>query len=231
VTPDCTPTLVILPGLDGTGRFASAFAGGDWDGWHVMVLPLPAAGPQDYEALELEMARRLPDGRLVLVGESFSAPLAMRLAALERGRVEALVIAGGFCLAPHVPLLALLPLKPLFLMKPPASLLRRFLLGENAPKETVALLAETIASVPANVLIERIRVVLALEEEQCPSPMGLPVLLLQARHDATVPWEAQSRLERHFPHAQVMWIDAPHLLLEREPDACRDAVKAFLAGL
>ena len=108
---------------------------------------------------------------------------------------------------------------------------RRFLLGENAPKETVALLSETIASVPANVLIERIRVVLALEEEQCPSPMGLPVLLLQARHDATVPWEAQSRLERHFPHAQVMWIDAPHLLLEREPDACRDAVKAFLAGL
>ena len=36
------------------------------------------------------------------------------------------------------------------------------------------------------------------------------------------------------PAAQLRdasWIDAPHLLLEREPDACRDAVKAFLAGL
>jgi pimeloyl-ACP methyl ester carboxylesterase len=124
-----------------------------------------------------------------------------------------------------------MPLKPFFLMKPPAVLLRRYLLGKDAPDDAVRQLTEAISQVPATTLAERLRVVLAQEERQSPSLPGLPVLLLQARHDALVPWEAQSRLERHFPEARVTWIEAPHLLLARAPDACREAVKAFLDEL
>jgi len=80
-------------------------------------------------------------------------------------------------------------------------------------------------------LASRVEVVLVLKEDECPSPDGLPVLLLQARHDQAIPWEAQSKLERHFPEAKVVWIEGPHLLLDRRPDECREAAKSFLAGL
>ena len=226
-----SPTLVILPGLDGTGTLSETFAGGNWDDQRVVVLPLPADGPQDYDMLESALAARLPEGPLVLLGESFTSPLASRLAARERGRVEALILAGGFCAAPRSPSFSLIPLRSLFLMKPPVGLLRRFLLGDDAPGEAVEALLKAVESISAETLANRVETVLALAEDECPSPEGLPVLLLQARHDEVIPWEAQSKLERHFPEAKVVWIEGPHLLLDRRPDECREAVKAFLAGL
>jgi len=226
-----SPTLVILPGLDGTGTLSEAFAGGNWENRPVVVLPLPADGPQDYDALEATLAPQLPEGPLVLLGESFTSPLAARLAKRERGRVEALILAGGFCSAPRSPSLALMPLRSIFLMKPPVSLLRRFLLGDDASTEAAGTLLKAVESIPPETLANRVEVVLALTEDECPSPEGLPVLLLQARNDEVIPWEAQSKLERHFPEAKVVWIEGPHLLLDRRPDECREAVKSFLAGL
>jgi pimeloyl-ACP methyl ester carboxylesterase len=224
-------TLVILPCLDGPDALSDAFAAGDWEGRPVVVLPIPAAGPQDYAALETAVAAELPPGPLVIVGESFTSPLAMRMADRERGRVEALILAGGFCATPRSPSLALMPLRSIFLMKPPVALLRRFLLGNDAPDEAVETLLQAVKRLPTETLVARVEVVLALTEEDCPSPAGLPVLLLQADGDEAIPWEAQSQLERHFPQAQVKWIVGPHLLLSRRPDECQEAVKAFLAEL
>jgi len=226
-----SPTLVILPGLDGTGTLSEAFAGGNWENRPVVVLPLPTEGQQDYETLEATLAPQLPEGPLVLLGESFTSPLAAGLAQRERGRVEALILAGGFCAAPRSPSLALMPLRSIFLMKPPAALLRRFLLGDDASTDAVEALLKAVESIPAETLAKRVEVVLALAEDECPSPEGLPVLLLQAHNDEVIPWEAQSKLERHFPEAKVVWIEGPHLLLDRRPDECREAVKSFLAGL
>jgi len=226
-----SPTLVILPGLDGTGTLSEAFAGGNWDDRPVVVLPLPADGPQDYETLEDTLASQLPDGPLILLGESFTSPLAARLARRERGRVEALILVGGFCSAPRSPSFAMMPLRSIFLMKPPVPLLRRFLLGNDAPEEAVETLLKAVENIPPETLAKRVEVVLALAENECPSPEGLPVLLLQSRNDEAIPWEAQSKLERHFPDAKVVWIEGPHLLLDRRPDECREAAKAFLAGL
>jgi pimeloyl-[acyl-carrier protein] methyl ester esterase len=225
------PTLVILPGLDGTGTLSEAFAGGNWGDLPVVVLPLPTEGPQDYETLEAALVPQLPEGPLVFLGESFTSPLAARLAKRERGRVDALILAGGFCSAPRSAGFSLIPLRSLFLMKPPAVFLRRFLLGDDAPEEAVEAPLKAVESISAETLANRVEVVLALTEDECPSPEGLPVLLLQARNDEVIPWEAQSKLERHFPDAKVVWIEGPHLLLDRRPDKCREAVNSFLSGL
>jgi len=56
------------------------------------------------------------------------------------------------------------------------------------------------------------------------------VLLLQARQDRVIPWDAQSQLERHFPAAACHWIDGPHLLMQTRGQECREAVLGFLAG-
>ena len=222
--------MVIFPGLDGTGDLTTDFATGHWSGLAVKVVPIPKHGPQDYPTLVERITPELPEGPLILVGESFSGPLAMKLAEQERLRVRALVIAGGFCTSPVSAGFALIPMRPLFLIRPPATVLRKFLAGPDAPKELVARLSQAIRSVPSAILAERVRVILTLEENDCPAPADVPTLLLQAKQDTMIPWETQSRLERHFPEPAVVWIDSPHLLLATRPEACREAVLGFLRG-
>ena len=223
-------TLVMLPGLDGTARLFAPALALDWGGMRAVALALPSHGPQDYEALAAAISPTLPPGDLVLLAESFSTPLAMLLAANEMARVKALVLVSGFCASPQSGGLSWLPLQPILSLTPPAFLLKQFLTGEDASPELLASLTDATNRAPAATLAERVRVVLALREMDCPALTGLPVLLLQARQDRVIPWDAQSQLERHFPEATCHWIDGPHLLMQTRSNECRDALLGFLAG-
>ena len=224
-------TLVMLPGLDGTAELRQTALGLDWGGMRTRALSLPSHGPQDYESLAAAISPALPPGVLVLLAESFSSPLAMLLAANEPHRVKALVLVAGFCANPQPSGLGWLPLQPLLSLTPPAFLLKQFLTGEDATPELLASLTAAAGHTPAATLAERVRVALALRETDCPNLGGLPVLLLQARQDRVIPWDAQSQLERHFPEATCHWVDGPHLLLQTRAQECRDAVIEFLADV
>ncbi|MEI7910897.1 MAG: alpha/beta fold hydrolase [Verrucomicrobiota bacterium] len=223
-------TLVMLPGLHGTTQLYRTALTLDWGGMQTTALALPNHGAQDYAALASAITPTLPAGDLVLLAESFSTPLAMLLAAQEGPRIKAVVLVCGFCASPQSSGLGWLPLQPLFAMSPPAFLLRRYLTGEDAPDELLTDLASTLDHTPGATLAERARVVLALREADCPSLAQLPVLLLQARQDRIIPWDAQSQLERHLPEATCHWVDGPHLLMQTRTRECRDAVIKFLAG-
>ena len=223
-------TLVMLPGLDGTTQLYHTALALDWGGMRTMAIALPDQGPQDYAALATALTPSLPEGEMVLLAESFSTPLAMLLAAREAGRVKALVLAAGFCANPQPSGLGWLPLHPLFALTPPAFLLKQFLTGEDAPQALLDALTTALGRTPGATLAERVRVALALLESDCPSLRELPVLLLQARHDRVIPWDAQSLLERHFPAATCHWVDGPHLLMQTRSQECRNAVIGFLAG-
>jgi len=220
----------MLPGLDGTGRLFESALALDWGGMRALALALPSHGPQDYQSLADAIAPTLPPGDLVLLAESFSTPLAMLLAAKEFTRIRALVLISGFCASPQPSGLGWLPLQPILSLTPPAFLLKQFLTGEEASQELLTSLTEATGLMPSATLAERVRVVLALREENCPELTGLPVLLLQAGQDRVIPWDAQSQLERHFPEATNHWIDGPHLLLQTCGEECRAALLEFLAS-
>lgn len=221
-------SLVLLPGLDGTGDLFGPIASQNWGELTPTTLPLPQSGPQDYETLANALLPKLPDGQLVLLAESFSTPLAMLLADRLGNRVRALVLTAGFCSAPHAPGLGWLPLRPLFSVTPPAFFLRKFLTGEDAGADLLDTLTGALRRTPAAVMAERLRVVFALREQDCPSTGTTPVLLLQASQDRIIPWTAQSELERHLQDATVEWIDGPHLLLQTRPAECHEAILRFL---
>ena len=195
------------------------------------AVALPDHGAQDYEALARAISPTLPAGEWVLLAESFSTPLAMLLASQHRQRILALVLVCGFCANPQPSGLGWLPLQPLMSLTPPAFLLRQFLTGEGASRDLLDSLTKAADRTPGATLAERVRVVLALREADCPSLPDLPVLLLQARQDRVIPWDAQSQLERHFPDATCHWVDGPHLLMQTRAQDCRDAVLKFLAGI
>lgn len=219
-----------LPGLHGTADLFDGLKEQMPAGRQVEYIELPQTGKQDYKSLSLKISKSWPTGqKRVLIAESFSGPLAIRLADLHSADVVGVVLASSFCDAPINPGFAMLPLRPLFMVKPSLSTLKHFLIGEDASSVELAQLLGAIRNIPASTLAKRVRTVLNLEERDNPSLRQIPMLILQAHNDNLVPWEAQSRLIASYPHADVHWIESPHLMLQREPGQCLQLIEQFLA--
>lgn len=220
--------LTLMPGLHGTDALFQSLIP-QLDGL-VESVNYPQDISQDYDSLFKWLETNFDWSKpRILIAESFSGPLALRLAHRFPESVEAVVIAASFCASPINPGLALLPLRPLFMVSPPTTALKHFLTGQEASQELLENLKSTVKELPSRILSQRVRSILSLEQNNCPSLPHTPILLLQAQHDNLIPWETQTMLEQHYPHADVRWLDSPHLLLQTRPEEAAGYIKDFLS--
>jgi len=182
--------------------------------------------PQSYSNLLTWLDKQLdPTIPRILIAESFSGPLAIQLAQLRPDTIQGVALAASFSHHPAPASLSLLPFRHIFKLLPPSAVLRHFLLGEKATPTTIQELKSILKTTSKPALEQRIRSILSLEEKDCPSLPNTPILILQAQHDNIIPWATQTHLESHFPHAEVHWIPAPHLMLQTQPNLCVEAIK------
>ncbi len=126
--------LVLLPGLDGTGTLHTSFVAAARPAFQqVTVLTYPADIPLSYKALEDRVRESLPtDAPLLLLGESFSGPIAIRIAAHPPPNLVGVVLSTTFACSP---LPGLSPIAPLLRFAPvrgvPHALLSWGLLGRG----------------------------------------------------------------------------------------------------
>ncbi|MBK1855859.1 alpha/beta hydrolase [Verrucomicrobiaceae bacterium 5K15] len=226
------PVWTFLPGLHGSSELFAGVQAMVPSGVDSEWVELPSAGDQHYAQLSQWLDEHLASGRpRLLIAESFSAPIALRLAASRPEEICGIVLAAGFCDAPVNPGIALLPLRPLFMVKPPKAALRHYLIGDDAGEEQVSALRSVIKKLPSSTLADRVRTVLELQERDNPGIPEIPMMLLQAQSDNLVPWEAQQRLEACYPHAHVHWIESPHLILQRHPKQCMQHIRDFAESI
>lgn len=224
------PTLVLLPGLDGTGKLFSAFVrelGSDLD---TEIIAYPVDQPMGYEELEALVRARLPgDRRFVLLGESFSGPIAIRIAAEPPPELAGLILCGTFAKNPY-PLLAWVrPLAAWFPVKSLPRWLRAPLMwGSNQAERAPSQLNRAMAGVSAAVVRRRIAALLAVDASAALARVRPPILVLQAGHDRVVPRSATLWIVGIAPRTQLIEIDGPHLLLQTRPSECAAAVLPFM---
>ena len=215
--------IVLLPGLDGTGALFEGFKRTAPDGVTLDVVPLPSK-PLSYAELAEYLFPTLqlsPD--TILLGDSFSGPLAITLAA--RQRVRALVLCNTFVAPPRPRALRALAIPLLFHLPPPAGLVRRFLVGPAASDALVALVRAAIWSVPAHVLSARFRAVLTVSVAREFASSAAPVLYLRSTEDRLVPDAALSAvIAAAATKVSVVRLGGPHLLLQTNPTAAWDAI-------
>ena len=95
-------TLVLLPGLDGTGLLFGPLVAALPAGLRAAVVRYPVDRSMGYAELAASAAEQLPQGeRFVLVGESFGGPLAMILAAGRPAGLVGLVLCATFVTSPR----------------------------------------------------------------------------------------------------------------------------------
>ncbi|MGB0992205.1 MAG: alpha/beta fold hydrolase [Akkermansiaceae bacterium] len=228
-----SPIWTLLPGLHGSGELFGPLKRHIPAGVAVETVDLPSHGKQDYDTLlehlidSLDLSQTTPR---ILIAESFSGPLALRLTEYLASQhcIAGLVIAASYAEPPVNPALTLFPLRPLFLVKPPRKALQHFLIGDDSTEVDISALRNAIQSAPAKTLSRRIHAVLEMDQDSIPDLPKIPMLLLQAMSDNIVPWSVQQKLELRYPHADVHWIESPHLILQQRAEEACESIQQWL---
>lgn len=223
-------TLILLPGLDGTGDLFQALLRVIPSHLQTTVIHYPHDRFLAYDDLLRLVGDQLPkQGEMVLIAESFSGPLALRYAAMYPGRVLAVVLCASF-ICPPLPRWFRFLARPLALRLPlPGFAVRKLLVGPSATTELVEAVKDAIRKVPPHVLAGRVREVLDVNCTEALRKCTAPILYLAASHDVLVRRSSADAIRAIRPDVQVRTIEGPHLILQREPAAAWREIESYVS--
>ena len=226
------PRLVILPGMDGTGVLLERFVGELSRRFDVEVISYPPDAALGYDALVQLVRAALPTtGPFVLIAESFSGPIAIRLAAERPPMLVALVLVATFATAPipfasyFKPMLRFIDFARLC-----ATPLAKIVLGSDATRDQQLALSSALKAVGNAVLRARARAALGVDARDAAARVEVPVLRLVARNDLVVSRTVSAALAAALRGSKEHRVHGPHFLLELQPTAAADAVAQFVSS-
>jgi len=224
--------LVLLPGLDGTGKLFKPFIEQFDNPNDITVIPYPTDTHIPFDALVDYIILLLPaDKPLVVLGESYSGPVAIRLATRPDLNIVGLVLVATFAKYP-ASFLGLvsrfLPLSILFRMPAPDVVIRRYCFGEHSDEKLVGQLLEAINDNRPDVLAKRAHEGAALDVTPLLPDISIPCLYLSATGDRLVPKGALKVIQTGIPDIEVAEIKGAHFILQVQSKTCFDRITRFM---
>jgi pimeloyl-ACP methyl ester carboxylesterase len=225
-----TTTLVLLPGLDGTGVLLAPLLR-TLPAWiRPVVIKYPAGGTNRYEDLI-----QFVDGELAsledfaILGWSFGGPLALMAAARHPSRVSAVILCSTF-VTPPIP--KLVPFR-FIVVTPVVAVMRtlrrlRYWVPGFASTELRRAKAELWSSVGARVLAARSRAVMTVDVRSLLETCRAPLMYLSSTNDKVVRRFSRDEVTAIAPQTIVHEIHGPHLALFTNPVAAADVISRFL---
>lgn len=218
--------IVLLAGMDGTGVLLA-----DLKGWlspqrRVEVVSYPADPTLGYEALTAIAMQRLPNRRYVVLGESFSGPIAIEIAASEPQRVAGLVLASSFARSPLPAVVAPLA-KRLDLHWLPRWAIEAALLGGGGTPALKASLHRVLVSLPREVIRRRVAEVAGVDKRERLRRVACPILCLVGSRDRLAGRRCAEQIAQAHPRCTIRVLGAPHMLLETHAEAAAHAIHQF----
>ena len=226
-------TLVLLPGMDGTGELFARFVQALAPGVQTVVVRYPTDQPLGYADLAARVREALPTDRpYVLLAESFSGPIGIALAAQAPDLLKGLVLCCTFASHPRPGLRWLNRLLPEALFGAmPVAPLGRVLMGRWFDSALQADLAAAMRQVPASVMLARLQAVQSVDMSAHLRGVRVPTQYLRAHQDLVMPRSAGERIARLKPDVEFVDLPGPHFLLQTQPAASAEAVVRFLNRL
>ena len=227
MSSDRPARIVLLPGIDGTGRLFRRFER-QLDGRLASeVVAYPIDRPFSYAQLIDRVLGELGDAPAIVLGESFSGPIAIEVAARRPSQITGLVLAATFVTAPMLPALIRLGamLGPRLL---PLALVHAVLRGRRPDPELAAEIDALLGELPHAVLAMRLREVAGVDARPALRRVRCPVLVLHGAQDWLVrPVEARETLGVK-PDAVARFLPGPHTILQSAPEAAAREILEFV---
>jgi len=226
--------LILLPGLDGTGQLFLPFIQAMPPRIEAMPVSYPPEDAYGYgDLLNLVLDCIPEEGPYLLLGESFSGPLALKAACRAARRPLGVVLCASFVKNPFPRITG--GLKPFvrgsWVTRLTHESMLEFVLSRDSSPEIVTALSEALQSVRPEVLARRIQEILEVDASDdlrsCPSPL----LYLSASQDLLIPARNLEFIRKIRPDVKVEEFDAPHLILQTKPLLASKVVQTFIHQL
>lgn len=227
-------SLVLLPGLDGTGELFRPLLA-ELPGWiHPVVVSYPRERELGYAELLPLVVRTLPtDAHFVILGESFSGPLAVMAAAGKPAGLEGVILCASFVRKPFRTLpswLGVLCIGPIFRLWPAVLRLRTLPMRAEL-RGLLPLALAAIGSVRPSVVAARVRALMNVDARAQLQAMAVPLLYLQALRDPLIRKHNAEEITRIRPDARLAQVDTWHFLLQLEPRRAAAEIASFIEAL
>ncbi len=226
-------TLLLLPGLDGTGMIFEPMLTHLPEEIDAQVVRYPVDRVMSFQEHVAFVRKQFPRKKpFVLLAESFSGPIGLQLLAEPPDNLIGVIFVATFARHPSPFLLdagCYLPQKLLLSLFSKTPLGRFFCLG-GASADAAGIFREALQSVKLSVLSNRLKILAELPPPPDKTFSG-PCLYLQASKDRLVPSRALDQLQRQLPHLQVEQIAGPHIILLAQPETGAQLISNFIATL
>jgi pimeloyl-[acyl-carrier protein] methyl ester esterase len=207
--------VVLLPGLHGSRALFASFIALSPSWARCRPLALPTIGGQSFDEIADALLPELrPLEGFVLLGESFSGPIAARLAARLGQKVALLVLCNPLVetrVRIHEGILA--PIVASSWM--PAWCAAMALSGGDRPIARAAL--DEVRSLPKNVLAQRLSAAFSATGGALASHLSPPLLSILGTSDRLVSPSRSHALLSRVPQSTVVELEGPHLIVQTRP--------------
>ena len=225
------PTLVLLPGLDGTGLNFAPLAAALAPSERAIAVSYPPDLPVTPDAIAAFVRDEIPSPEPhLIVAESFSGPIGLALAASPPEGCAGLVLVATFLRYPRPRLprwLARLVAPIAFAFSPPRLAIRWLLTGRDAPASVVDTVQTSIRATHRHTLTHRLALLTHIDAGSAAAAVPVPILYLQAARDRMVPPHNLDAFLAVRPDIAVARFDCAHLVLQVQPDAALREIRAW----
>ena len=225
--------LVLMPGLDGTGLsfepllpFLPADA-------KITIIRYPTDKLLSFEETVECAAEQIPAGNPpIVIAESFSGPVAIQMIGSGRVQAKALILCATFAKSPRPIVWRIMRFLRLpLLIKPdmPKRFFKIVIGDDKLIAELLPLWKKVHAGVPARIMNHRLKIINNVDVTEWLKKLPVPCCYLQATNDRLVPSSCLDYLKRCAPLLEIKKINAPHFILQAQPQACLDAIEEFIS--
>jgi pimeloyl-ACP methyl ester carboxylesterase len=219
--------LVLLPGMDGTGDLFGAFA--QAVRVETQIVRYPTDRALGYSELEQLVISDLPSHEpYFLLGESFSGPIAISIAARRPANLCGVVLCCSFARNPRPGLGPLRGLVNWLPDRPPIDPLMWFLAGRFSTPELREALSRALVQVSPPALRARMTAVTDVNVVPQLRSIAVPLMYLRASEDRVVPAASSQTILENVPESRTEEVVGPHLLLQTRPKEAATMVEDFL---
>lgn len=214
--------LVLLPGLDGTGKLFAPLIEVLPSSIDIQVITYPLNKEQSYHELIEYVKQHLPREDFILLAESFSGPIAYQVALSKPKQLKSLILVATFLENPRPFLLKFIPSSSILTLPIPNILSRIFFLGFSVKVKVIELFNESIKTVSPSVIQYRLKEIRQLKPSK--QKIKLKTTYIQASNDKLVPSKSLKDWQKVCNNIDVFTVKGEHFILQANPMKCAEIV-------
>lgn len=227
--------FVFLPGMDGTGLLFEPILRLWTESPPPMVVSYPSDRVLGYEPLQSYVVSLLPVSEpYVLIAESYSGPIAVRISATRPPMMRGLVLSATFIRKPRgwIGEWSRFFIRPSLFRQTWTHFIAEALLKWQGLNEgQIKLVLGALEHVRPVVLAARLREALNVEAFEDLRACNVPVLCLYAERDLVLADRCRELIRQANPRVKLVGLDTPHFLLQAKPAEALHEIQAFAQSI